>query len=162
MLTLLLAAAAAAAPVTTCDSLAAMSTPQVAITTESVAATPVPAAGAPRRGRPTPPRGAGQAVRQAVPAHCRVMLVLKPTSDSKINAELWLPTENWNGRFMAVGNGGFGGSIQGYGEMENALRLGYATAGGDTGHDEPKAPAACSRWGIPRRSWTSRTAPSTR
>jgi len=62
--------------------------------------------------------------------------VLKPTADSKINAELWLPTETWNGRYMAVGNGGFGGSIQGFGEMQNALRLGYATAGGDTGHDE--------------------------
>ena len=37
---------------------------------------------------------------------------------------------------MAVGNGGFGGSIQGFGEMQTALRLGYATAGGDTGHDE--------------------------
>jgi feruloyl esterase len=139
MLSLALALASAAAvtaPATTCDSLQSMSTPQVAITTESVASKPVPTAGAPRRGRPTPPRGVGQAVTQAVPAHCRVMLVLKPTSDSKINAELWLPTENWNGRFMAVGNGGFGGSIQGYGEMENALRLGYATAGGDTGHDE--------------------------
>jgi feruloyl esterase len=63
-------------------------------------------------------------------------MVLKPTSDSKIHAELWLPTQNWNGRFMAVGNGGFGGSIQGFGEMQTALRLGYATAGGDTGHDE--------------------------
>jgi feruloyl esterase len=133
---ILASAAAVATPATTCDSLQAMSTPQVAITTESVAAKPVPPPAAPRRGRPTPPRGVGQGVTQAVPAHCRVMLVLKPTSDSKINAELWLPTENWNGRFMAVGNGGFGGSIQGYGEMENALRLGYATAGGDTGHDE--------------------------
>jgi feruloyl esterase len=65
-----------------------------------------------------------------------VKLVLRPTADSKINAELWLPSENWNGRFMAVGNGGFGGSIQGFGEMQTALRLGYATAGGDTGHDE--------------------------
>ncbi|HET9268237.1 MAG TPA: hypothetical protein VFO31_08735 [Vicinamibacterales bacterium] len=37
---------------------------------------------------------------------------------------------------MAVGNGGFGGSIQGIGEMQTAVRLGYATAGGDTGHDE--------------------------
>ena len=37
---------------------------------------------------------------------------------------------------MAVGNGGFGGSIQGFGEMQTALRLGYATAGSDTGHDE--------------------------
>src|SRR5207248_8626631 len=32
-----------------------------------------------------------------IPAHCRVQIVLKPTSDSLINMELWLPTQNWNG-----------------------------------------------------------------
>src|SRR5438093_8565644 len=72
-----------------------------------------------------------------IPAHCRVQMVLKPTSDSMINMELWLPTENWNGKFMGVGNGGFAGSIQGLNnEMPQALRLGYATAGTDTGHQE--------------------------
>ena len=72
-----------------------------------------------------------------IPAHCRVQLVLKPTSDSHINMELWLPTQNWNGKFMGVGNGGFAGSIQGLNnEMPQALRLGYATAGTDTGHQE--------------------------
>jgi feruloyl esterase len=50
--------------------------------------------------------------------------------------ELWLPAaEAWNGKFMGVGNGGFAGSIQGLSnEMPQALRLGYATAGTDTGH----------------------------
>jgi feruloyl esterase len=50
--------------------------------------------------------------------------------------ELWLPPAGqWNGKFMGVGNGGFAGSIQGLGsEMPQALRLGYATAGTDTGH----------------------------
>jgi feruloyl esterase len=73
-----------------------------------------------------------------IPAHCRVQLVLKPTSDSVINMEMWLPTQNWNGKFMGVGNGGFAGSIQGRtGDMPTALRLGYATAGTDTGHQEP-------------------------
>jgi feruloyl esterase len=126
MFSLVLAAAAAVAtPATSCDSLQSMATPQVAITTEAVAAvTPRPGAG----------RGGPAVV--ATPAYCKVKLVLKPTADSKINAELWLPNENWNGRFMAVGNGGFGGSIQGIGEMQTAVRLGYATAGGDTGHDE--------------------------
>jgi len=51
--------------------------------------------------------------------------------------ELWMPTQNWNGKFMGVGNGGFAGSIQGLGgDMPQALRLGYATAGTDTGHQE--------------------------
>jgi feruloyl esterase len=50
---------------------------------------------------------------QRIPQHCRVTLVLTPTPDSHINVELWLPTQNWNGKFLAVGNGGWAGSIQG-------------------------------------------------
>ena len=72
-----------------------------------------------------------------IPAHCRVLLDLRPTSDSLIKMELWLPTENWNGKFMGTGNGFFAGSIQGrMFDMPEALRLGYATAGTDTGHQE--------------------------
>jgi feruloyl esterase len=79
----------------------------------------------------------GGAPPASIPAHCRVQMVLKPTSDSVIDMELWLPTENWNGKFMGVGNGGFAGSIQGLAnDMPQALRLGYATAGTDTGHQE--------------------------
>jgi feruloyl esterase len=64
-------------------------------------------------------------------------MVLKPTTDSLITMELWLPTENWNRKFMGVGNGGFGGTILGLAlDMPQALRLGYATAGTDTGHQE--------------------------
>jgi feruloyl esterase len=47
---------------------------------------------------------------------------------------------DWNGKFLAVGNGGFGGSIQGYNDMQVALRRGYATAGNDTGHTEADGP----------------------
>ncbi len=79
--------------------------------------------------------GRGGAPPANIPAHCRVLLDLKPSSDSLIKMELWLPTQNWNGKFMGVGNGGFAGSIQGRtGDMPQALRLGYATAGTDTGH----------------------------
>ena len=81
--------------------------------------------------------GAPAAPPANIPAHCKVVIVLKPTSDSLINMELWLPAQNWNGKFMGVGNGGFAGSIQGLtGDMPQALRLGYATAGTDTGHQD--------------------------
>jgi feruloyl esterase len=81
--------------------------------------------------------GRGSAPQPNIPAHCRIQLDLKPTSDSLIKMELWLPAQNWNGRFMGVGNGGFAGSIQGLAfDMPPALRLGYATAGTDTGHQE--------------------------
>ena len=90
------------------------------------------AAAGPRAGGPPP-------AAQMIPEHCRVQLVLKPSSDSLINMEIWLPpAEKWNGKFMGVGNGGFAGSIQGLAtDMPQALRLGYATAGTDTGHQEP-------------------------
>jgi feruloyl esterase len=47
--------------------------------------------------------------------------------------ELWMPAENWNGKFLAVGNGGWAGSIQ-TNAIANGLRRGYATASNDTGH----------------------------
>jgi len=55
-----------------------------------------------------------------------------------IKMEMWLPpVDKWNGKFMGVGNGGFAGSIQGLAtDMPQALRLGYATAGTDTGHQD--------------------------
>ena len=78
-------------------------------------------------------------------------LVLKPSSDSHINAELWMPATDWNGKFMAVGNGGFGGSIQGYGDMQVALRRGYATAGNDTGHTAADGPGGMFGLGHPEK-----------
>ena len=49
-----------------------------------------------------------------LPVHCRVQLDLKPTSDSLIKMEVWLPpADKWNGKFLGAGNGGFAGSIQG-------------------------------------------------
>src|SRR5690348_1109891 len=50
-----------------------------------------------------------------LPSFCRVTARLKPTSDSDIGIEVWLPISNWNGKFLAVGSGGWGGSIA-YGE----------------------------------------------
>jgi feruloyl esterase len=70
---------------------------------------------------------------RTLPRFCRVAATLKPTSDSDINMELWLPSSGWNGKFQAVGNGAFNGSI-GYSAMMAALTRGYATSSTDTGH----------------------------
>jgi feruloyl esterase len=80
-----------------------------------------------------------------------VKLVLTPTADSHINSELWLPTDNWNGKLLVVGNGGFAGSIQGYGDMQIALRLGYATAATDTGHSAADGPNGMFALGHPEK-----------
>jgi feruloyl esterase len=73
-----------------------------------------------------------------LPTYCRVAAILTPSPDSRIEMEAWLPTEGWNGKFQAVGNGGFAGMIS-YSAMASALREGYATASTDTGHKEPNA-----------------------
>jgi feruloyl esterase len=96
-------------------------------------------------------RGGPAQAPQPIPAHCRVTMVLTPTSDSNINVELWMPAENWNGRFLAVGNGGFAGSIQGYGDMQTALRRGYATAATDSGHSSADGPSGMFGLGHPEK-----------
>ena len=79
-----------------------------------------------------------------LPAFCRVSGSIRPTADSDIRFEAWLPAANWNGRFEAIGNGGLGGMI-GYQEMTEALRGGYATAASDTGH---KGTPATGDWAL--------------
>src|SRR5881296_2924299 len=71
-----------------------------------------------------------------LPAFCRVAATLRPTSDSDIKIEVWLPAAGWNGKLQAVGNGGWAGTIS-YPAMAQALRRGYATTSTDTGHSEP-------------------------
>ena len=68
-----------------------------------------------------------------LPAFCRVAATLKPSGDSDIKVEVWLPASGWNGKFQAVGNGGWAGVIS-YAAMADAVRVGYATASTDTGH----------------------------
>jgi feruloyl esterase len=62
-----------------------------------------------------------------------VTATLTPTSDSDIKTEIWLPASGWNGKFQAVGNGGWAGTIP-YPALAAAVRAGYAGAGTDTGH----------------------------
>jgi feruloyl esterase len=71
-----------------------------------------------------------------LPAFCRVAATLRPTNDSDIKIEVWLPASGRNGKLQAVGNGGWAGMIS-YSAMAQALRRGYATTSTDTGHSEP-------------------------
>ena len=120
----------------TCDSLASLPLQNAHI----ISAQPVAA------GAFTPPaapgRGAGRGAGRGnaanpyamLPAFCRVAASLTPTSDSDIRIEVWMPdTANWNGKFQAVGNGGWAGTLT-YPAMAVALAAGYATSSTDTGH----------------------------
>src|SRR5437588_7118330 len=104
----------------TCESLSKFVLPATTI----VSAQSVPA------GPFTVPQGPPIA---ALPALCRVTGSIKPSADSDIQFEVWLPAAGWNGRFKGIGNGGFAGSI-GLGALARAVSAGYAAAATDTGH----------------------------
>jgi feruloyl esterase len=69
-----------------------------------------------------------------LPAFCRVAATLRPTDDSAIEIEVWLPIAGWNGKFLAMGSGGWGGAID-YQGLNYALSRGYATSATDDGHE---------------------------
>ena len=66
-------------------------------------------------------------------AFCRVTAEAKPSADSSIKIEVWMPVEGWNGKLQGQGNGGFAGEI-GYFGLGLAVQQGYAAVGTDTGH----------------------------
>jgi len=122
----------------TCDSLAALAVPGTSITmAQEVAAGQFTPPAGPGRSTAPDARGRGPAPGlgpfAGLPPFCRVAATLKPSSDSDIKIEVWMPASGWNGKFQAVGNGGWAGVIS-YPAMANALRRGYATSSTDTGH----------------------------
>jgi feruloyl esterase len=104
-----------------CDTIRSLVIPHAAI---------IPAASV-ENGAILPSDGGGEPQR-APRAFCRVAATLIPSADSDIKMEAWLPAD-WNGKFQAVGNGAFNGSMP-YPAMRTALGRGYAVAGTDTGH----------------------------
>ena len=65
---------------------------------------------------------------------CRVQGSIKPSPNSDIAFEVWLPPQAaWNGKYEGVGNGGFAGYVL-YGAMDRALEGGYAVSATNTGH----------------------------
>ncbi len=68
-----------------------------------------------------------------LPAFCRVAGIMRPSSDSEIHFEVWMPAQDWNGRLLGSGNGGFAGSIY-YQQLEGYLKRGFAVTGTDAGH----------------------------
>jgi len=67
-----------------------------------------------------------------VPASCRIVGVSRPTTDSEIGFELWLP-DDWTGRYAQLGNGGFAGNID-HPSLAAEIRRRNAAAMTDTGH----------------------------
>jgi len=85
----------------------------------------------------------------AVP-YCRVSLTLTPVTGSEIHSEVWLPiADDWNGKFAAMGNAGFGGSLGPPRlSMRPAVARGYAVAATNMGHTEPGADGKDASWAL--------------
>jgi len=111
-----------------CEGLKSLALPNVTITLAQAVEAGAFALPTPESGVATP-----NAAARALPPFCRVAASLRPSSDSDITIEVWMPAANWNGKFQAVGNGAFNGTIA-YPAMMTALGRGYATASTDTGH----------------------------
>jgi hypothetical protein len=111
-----------------CEQLTALKLPHTEITlAESVAA-----------GAFKPPHGAAAmgmppGAYDRLPPFCRVAGTVRPSADSDIRFEVWLPASGWNGKFVGTGNGVWAGSIT-YFSLVEPLSKGYATAATDDGH----------------------------
>jgi feruloyl esterase len=115
---------------TSCESLSALKLPDTTITlaqTVAPGAFTQPETEGGRGGR-----GAPQFT--DLPAFCRVAATLKPSSDSDIKIEVWMPVSGWNNKLEANGNGGWSGAIA-PATLAAGLRRGYATTMTDTGHE---------------------------
>jgi feruloyl esterase len=113
-----------------CESLSSLKLPNATVTlAQPVAAGAfTPTAGDAEPGEAPP---SAQAFKN-LPAFCRVAATLTPSADSDIEIEVWLPASGWNGKFQAVGNGGWGGPIRYPGDGRGpASRLRHDR---DTGH----------------------------
>ena len=72
-----------------------------------------------------------------LPPFCEVRVTISPTPGSKIGAVYRLP-ENWNGKVLGIGGGGFAGNLR----VESAadgLARGYAVPENDLGHASASA-----------------------
>lgn len=73
---------------------------------------------------------------------CRAQLHLQPSPNSDIRAEIWLP-EDWKGKLLSYGGGGFSGGIaQSESFMNASVARGFATTTSDLGH----AVSGTARW----------------
>lgn len=78
--------------------------------------------------------------------YCRIEVTSRPSADSDIRIEVWIPAgAAWNGKFEQVGNGGFAGAVP-YRLMSYVMSLGYAVAGTDDGHQSNEMTDA--RWAL--------------
>jgi feruloyl esterase len=119
VLALSVAAACGSAHAVDCASLAAVTTVDSTVSSAAVVA-----AGSTVNGNLVPV------------AMCRVQGVARPSSDSEIKWEVWLPQSAaaWTGRMKVNGTGGYAGATP-YARLAQDIGDGFVTAGSNMGHD---------------------------
>jgi len=136
---LALATLAASAHAVDCAGLAAVTTADSTVT-----ATTLVAAGTVVSGSTVPA------------AMCRVQGTARPSSDSEIKWEVWLPqaATAWTGRLKVNGTGGYAGAVP-YPRLAQDVGDGFVTAGSNMGHDGGEAaswtlghPEKVKDWGL--------------
>ena len=68
-----------------------------------------------------------------LPAYCRVVARMRPTADSDIEMELWMPSTEWNGKLLGAGNVNWCGGADPL-RLALGLHERYATVASDAGH----------------------------
>lgn len=101
------------------------------LTGTSLAGGQVKSAQAIPAGSYTPP-GQANAI-AGLPAFCRVTVAMTPSADSTVNVELWMPRQDWNGRFLGNGSGGGAGAMLYFTGLVEGLKRGFASAITDLG-----------------------------
>jgi feruloyl esterase len=103
----------------------------------------------------TPPATVGGVAVTGKP-FCRVQGVARPSSDSEIKFEVWLPgsAADWTGRMKVNGTGGYSGATP-YARLAQDIGDGFVTAGSNMGHDGGEAaswtlghPEKVKDWGL--------------
>src|ERR1700749_4078764 len=82
---------------------------------------------------------------------CKIAVTSKPTADSDIRLELWIPEgAAWNGKFVQLGNGGFAGAVPVI-QFAGPGRAGYPVSGTDDGHQASNPTDASWALGHPEK-----------
>jgi hypothetical protein len=137
--TVCVALAAIKASAATCESLSDLKLENTTITSARVVS-----AGMFAPPGSTTQQSGGLTAYSKLPAFCRVQGVVKPSSDSHVEFEVWLPASDWNGKYQGTGNGGFAGYIN-FADLAQAVSSGYASSSTDTGH---KAGGMKAEWAL--------------
>ncbi|KAL4895498.1 Tannase/feruloyl esterase [Aspergillus ambiguus] len=82
-----------------------------------------------------------------LPEYCALYVNVSSSAVSSYEFGLWLPTQTWNKRYLAYGNGGFTGQIA-FSDMAPGINYGFAVVSTNTGHNSTVQEAGDAGWAL--------------